>query len=628
MRLLTKDEWLQGKQNRYKVIRIAGLSQRSKSYLCEDEQNRKFRVKVYDGRNTMYGDTRKRFLSLPACQGLLERGDYGMIFRVSLDVFPLYDKDLMAEQLPSYVIKSELLPALCEGLHCLHSNGLLLRDIRPEHILYGNGKFVLCGFSDMASLGEYATETAQKEFGADSKFLAPEVYERGFSTASDMYALGMTILALVIGYESFDRLWEKSSCTEELLELINEGELPILWKDKLLTVIKHLLDPDPAYRWTEIQVTDCLEQGIIAEREIVRAVGRELPIPANVCGMKCWDYLHLVQILAHIGFKKIDETGLNQIIQNISYRDAETGRRLSEVVSCCTTLPGKIFRVIYTLNPSQKGFWCNGTFYLDSRQIAREAEVKQSDILALSELMKDSCLTFWYELHSNVRNHVYERVKELEKWECREAFAGVSRLLQLASDQRRFEIEGYSCGSLTDLLQLFMEHVISVYSAAKTLQNNPGFQAWAWAEGMQEAEEAWRLAAETQNDDVARASVFLRFVEQIGNDREKETARILFLKYSLLAPVTWLLDHIDNYEIWGEGERIFRQLRSGQPSESMPIQKMQVEQLMQLGCYQQLVSLAARGEGIRPHTYQYSFTGIWYNTKVPREFLESTEYQI
>ena len=61
MRLLTKDEWLQGKQNRYKVIRIAGLSQRSKSYLCEDEQNRKFRVKVYDGRNTMYGDTRKRF---------------------------------------------------------------------------------------------------------------------------------------------------------------------------------------------------------------------------------------------------------------------------------------------------------------------------------------------------------------------------------------------------------------------------------------------------------------------------------------------------------------------------------------------------------------------------------------
>ena len=97
MRLLTKDEWLQGKQNRYKVIRIAGLSQRSKSYLCEDEQNRKFRVKVYDGRNTMYGDTRKRFLSLPACQGLLERGDYGMIFRVSLDVFPLYDKDLMAD---------------------------------------------------------------------------------------------------------------------------------------------------------------------------------------------------------------------------------------------------------------------------------------------------------------------------------------------------------------------------------------------------------------------------------------------------------------------------------------------------------------------------------------------------
>ena len=283
MRLLKEGEWIEGERSRYKVIRTVGMSLRAKSYLCEDEKKRKFRIKVYDGRHTMYGDIRKRFLSLPDAQGLLEREDRGVILRAPFDVFPLYDIDLMAEQLPPYLITDELLPTMCGGLHCLHSNGLLLRDIRPEHILYGNGRFALCGFSDMASLGELATETALKEFGADPRFLAPEVQERGFSEASDMYALGISIAALLIGFESFDSIspeqWEKVRSTGELAALIELEKLPLSRKDKLLTVIERLIDPDPVCRWTEVQITDCLERGIIAERERVRAVGRELPVP-------------------------------------------------------------------------------------------------------------------------------------------------------------------------------------------------------------------------------------------------------------------------------------------------------------------------------------------------------------
>ena len=626
MRLLNKGEWLQGELNRYKVIRIAGLSQRSKSYLCTDEQNRKFRVKVYDGRHTMYGDIRKRFLSLPAGQGLLERWDSGVIFRSSFDVFPLYDRDLMIEQLPLWLIEGELLPALCEGLHCLHSNGLLLRDIRPEHILYGNGRFALCGFSDMASLGEYATETAQKEFGADTKFLAPEVLKCGFSAASDMYALGMTILAMVIGHENFDSLWERAHSTEKLLELITEGELPMLLGDKLFTAIRRLIDPDPANRWTEIQVTDCFERGITIEQQKVRVVGRELPAPIILCGRRCWDYLHLVQIMAHEGYEKIDETELNQMIQNIASQDAGTGKSLSEEVNRCITMPGKIFHVIYMLNPTQNGFWCNGSFYSDSRKLAKEAEVNRGDLQVLSDLMKDGCLTFWSELHSDNRGIDYNRLKELEMWERSESFTGVYRLLQLNSDRRLFEVEGHFCSSLADLLQLCTDDVVSVYAVVKKLQRDLRFQAWAWAEGLQEAEETWSKAAETQSDDVARVTVFLRFVEQIGNAREKELAGKLFLKYSLLAPVTWLLDHTDNYEIWGEGERLLRKLRSGQPTENMSIQKMKVEQLLQLEYYQQLMSLAARGEGIRHHTPQYAFTGIWHNIEVSCMFLKSIKH--
>ncbi len=91
---------------------------------------------------------------------------------------------------------------LCRGLRYLHQHGVVHRDIKPDNILITEqGTIKLCDFG-IAVLATYNTMTSQitadGNFVGTLRYAAPEMVDgRQCGTASDIYALGMTVLEML-----------------------------------------------------------------------------------------------------------------------------------------------------------------------------------------------------------------------------------------------------------------------------------------------------------------------------------------------------------------------------------------------------------------------------------------------
>lgn len=95
-----------------------------------------------------------------------------------------------------------LIGEVLKGLHHIHANNIIHRDIRPENILFGlNGKVKIADFGD-ARAG--ATISTGRGITGKLDYLSPEYIKEGTLTeASDIYSLGVGLYELVSGTNPF-----------------------------------------------------------------------------------------------------------------------------------------------------------------------------------------------------------------------------------------------------------------------------------------------------------------------------------------------------------------------------------------------------------------------------------------
>jgi serine/threonine protein kinase len=91
----------------------------------------------------------------------------------------------------------------CLGLACLHECTLLHCDIKPDNVLIrGNGRAAVADFGLSRTLQDAEQGGS---FGYTPGYADPEwnkTKKRIYSTKSDIYALGMTILQTLTGLEA------------------------------------------------------------------------------------------------------------------------------------------------------------------------------------------------------------------------------------------------------------------------------------------------------------------------------------------------------------------------------------------------------------------------------------------
>lgn len=133
-----------------------------------------------------------------------------------------------------------------DALEALHTAGLVHRDVKPSNLqLCGDARVVLMDFG-LATAPCVTGGADDAPIAGSLPYLAPEILQHGhYSAASDLFALGVTMLFSVTG-QTLSQLSYQLQTSNEIR--LGGGASKLGEHPALLPVIVALLEPRPAHR--------------------------------------------------------------------------------------------------------------------------------------------------------------------------------------------------------------------------------------------------------------------------------------------------------------------------------------------------------------------------------------------
>jgi serine/threonine protein kinase len=174
--------------------------------------------------------------------------------------------DLLGEQkrvLPEKLV-AQLIYQLLEALSYCHSRGIAHRDVKPENLMLSSAEedFPEGKVIDFGLATPYKSEV--KEFAGTVSYLSPElaIAQAGFSTAADIWAVGVTTFELLAGVSAFGKPMEFGDDSEPVLSKIREYED---FDDDLLQVFN--VSPGNTRSWRSTDAKNFLRMLLKAQPE-------------------------------------------------------------------------------------------------------------------------------------------------------------------------------------------------------------------------------------------------------------------------------------------------------------------------------------------------------------------------
>ena len=555
---------LSGTRGSYTVSSLITLSDRSLTVRADGSDGKTYQLKFYNGKHSIALDVLRKIQTVQT-QGAVLPADTGMYSNMPFAVYPQANlPDTGKLTIAQNVLVKRIIPQMAWVINQFHNSGILLRDICPEHILYNvqTQRIAYTGFSNAALLGDKATVTKAPGYGQKDCFIAPEVSQYGYSRFSDYYSLGVTLLSLVKGKNPLEGM-----SASQIYQNLKKGIVPGIdvahlrntpyefytEEDKIHYLILGLMLPDPAQRWEfgEIQVW-CNNKQI----PLVRPGGRiryQYNEPFTIGQYNCWNYQQLTQTLAADASSWNDATFSR--LQKFAAKQNIPGAGVLEDMKKDTSMDGagRIFTCIYLMNPALDGLWWRGRKYKDTNALIRDAGGNTAAASALSELLKNGRMSFFLERRAVVSKVSQDDIREfrqMENWEKQEPGKGVSRaVMRFASSasSRSFHVAGKEYTSFDELVQAYTYNGLRLKSAAPDLLKDQEVQAWLWANGL---DEAAKKAALTSAADPSQAFYLLMSIAEkcAKDERGKQAARDMYLRYGEFAPVWWLVRNIQSYK--------------------------------------------------------------------------------
>jgi serine/threonine protein kinase len=183
----------------------------SEVYFCL-KGNQKVAVKLYFEGHEGELESREKIAQIDS-KYVMKILDSGTVDGRYYEVLPYYKNGSLIDKLEllkeSYVLDT-IIPCINEGLHAIHEQGLIHRDIKPHNIFLSDDlSFVVIGdFGVVRTLQDQAYVINKSPLSI--RYNAPEAGLGGISSkASDYYSFGMTILDLLFGKDLYVQIQDQ-----------------------------------------------------------------------------------------------------------------------------------------------------------------------------------------------------------------------------------------------------------------------------------------------------------------------------------------------------------------------------------------------------------------------------------
>uniref|UniRef100_A0A3P9HNY3 Serine/threonine-protein kinase PLK n=1 Tax=Oryzias latipes TaxID=8090 RepID=A0A3P9HNY3_ORYLA len=154
---------------------------------------------------------------------------------------------------------------LLKGVHYLHSNKVIHRDLKLGNIFLNDDMEVKIGDFGLATKIEFDGERKKTLCGTPN-YIAPEVLcKKGHSYEVDVWSLGCILYTLLVGKPPFE-----TSCLKDTYNRIKKNNYTIPWQinPAASALIKRMLHADPAQRptITDLQTDEFFTSGYVPLR--------------------------------------------------------------------------------------------------------------------------------------------------------------------------------------------------------------------------------------------------------------------------------------------------------------------------------------------------------------------------
>lgn len=242
--LLTEETIVDG----YSVERTITENTGEATLLQAEKDGTQYALKIYHKGIQPKQELRDRLKALndPHVMPILGSGTWNNRY---YEVLPYYTEGDVGscQNIGSKILREVIIPGVNDGLHVLHSKGIVHRDIKPSNIFFTN-KYTSVVVGDFGISSVLNTNMSVRATGMARTlgYAAPETSTGYISKESDYYSFGITLLHIVLDKDPFDGMTDM----QILFQTVNEGvNVPSYVDPDVATLIKGLTIKDRTLRW-------------------------------------------------------------------------------------------------------------------------------------------------------------------------------------------------------------------------------------------------------------------------------------------------------------------------------------------------------------------------------------------
>ena len=510
--------------DKYKVVsELDVMSGEASLFICECN-GKKYVAKLYRRDVAIKDDVANALknISSPHVARLFDTGIYnGLPF----EIIPFYAHGSLQGRTFSFdELKQRVIPSLNEGLHVLHENGIIHKDLKPSNIMLCDNEedVVIIDFGISSVKGGTNTVIVTKT-GMTPEYSASETFRNLFLEESDYYSLGITLYELFCGRTPYSNM-----SSEEIEQYVSIQRIPFPsnMPTELCNLIAGLTYNDITYRknksnpnrrWTYEEVVNwCNGEYQQIPGEVVASAANQIPT-YTFMRQKYTNMIALVNALAtnwNEGKKQLFRGILSGFFKSVDPEIAGFCMDAEDAQANGGNADFLFFQTIYKLSPSTRTFFWRGNHFeslpeLGNSILEHMRSSDRSNYGLYDEILSRRVISEYITIKDEKNEQLINAARNLEerfinhhsdehKKELSYYLTGYT-----LSGQRTYVLNGKTYSSVDELVQTLHGLLSSSESEFEGLCDqiidrtgtlSEQFEAWLITLGKHEELQKWRMS--------------------------------------------------------------------------------------------------------------------------------------